>query len=73
MEADFGFKFRRTARTKVHAAAEKRFAIAEVADVKIDLDREVEVETEPAATEAVSPTDTKEEIQQARRAAVTFE
>ncbi|CAE6431349.1 unnamed protein product [Rhizoctonia solani] len=73
LEADFGFQFRRSARTKVHAAAEKRFAIAEVADVKIDLDREVEVEIESSATEVVSPTDIKEELQQAQRAAVTFE
>ncbi|CAE6474691.1 unnamed protein product [Rhizoctonia solani] len=71
LEVDFGLQFRRTARTKVHAAAEKRFTIAEVADVKIDPDREVEVES--SATEVVSPTDTKEDLQQARRAAVTFE
>ncbi|CAE6419472.1 unnamed protein product, partial [Rhizoctonia solani] len=71
LEADFGLQFRRTARTKVHAAAEKRFALAEVADVKIDLDREVEVES--STTEVMSPIDTKEDLQQARRAAVTFE
>ncbi|CAE6379695.1 unnamed protein product, partial [Rhizoctonia solani] len=73
LEADFGFQFRRTTRTRIHVAAEKRFTIAEVADVKIDLDREVEVEIEPSATEVASPIDTKEDLEQARRAAVTFE
>ncbi|KAG8732236.1 hypothetical protein FRC11_014976 [Ceratobasidium sp. 423] len=73
LEADFGLQFRRTARNKIQAAAEKRFAIAEVADVKIDLDREVEAEFVPLATEVSSPIDTKEDIQQAQRAAVTFE
>ncbi|CAE6535633.1 unnamed protein product [Rhizoctonia solani] len=73
LEADFGFQFRRTSRTRVHTAAEKRFTIAEVADVKIDLDREVEVEIEPLATEVASSIDTKEDLEQARRAAVTFE
>ncbi|KAH7337934.1 hypothetical protein B0J17DRAFT_405653 [Rhizoctonia solani] len=73
LEADFGLQFRRTPRTKVQAAAEKRFAIAEIADVKIDLDKEAEFVIEPAITEVPSPVDTKEDIQQARRAAVTFE
>ncbi|CAE6534820.1 unnamed protein product [Rhizoctonia solani] len=73
LEADFGLQFRRTTRTKIHAAAEKRFAIAEVADVKIDLEREVEAELVPSFIEATSPVDNKEDIQQAQRAAVTFE
>ncbi|CAE7089127.1 unnamed protein product [Rhizoctonia solani] len=72
LEADFDLKFRRSARTKAHIAAEKRFAITEVADVKIDLDQEVEAEFEPPI-EVSSPTDTKEDIQQAQQAAVTFE
>jgi hypothetical protein len=71
LEADFGLQVRRSNRSKAHVAAEKRFAIAEIADVKIDLDQEVEVDS--SAPDLVSPVDTREDIQQAQRAAVTFE
>ncbi|KAG9097516.1 hypothetical protein FRC06_007474, partial [Ceratobasidium sp. 370] len=71
LEADFGLQFRRSARTKAHIAAEQRFAIQEVADVKIDLDQEEEVEQTNGGD--VSPVDTREDIERARRAAVTFE
>ncbi|KAG8744274.1 hypothetical protein FRC10_010437 [Ceratobasidium sp. 414] len=71
LEADYGLQFRRSTRTKAHIAAEQRFAIQEVADVKIDLDREEEVEQTSGGD--VSPVDTREDIERARRAAVTFE
>ncbi|KAG8719695.1 hypothetical protein FRC08_002227 [Ceratobasidium sp. 394] len=71
LEADFGLQFRRSARTKAHIAAEQRFAIQEVADVKIDLDQAEEVEQTNGGD--VSPVDTREDVERARRAAVTFE
>lgn len=71
IEADFGLQFRRSTRTKAHVAAEQRFAIQEVADVKIDLDQEDDME-QPLGGET-SPVDAKEDIAHARRAAVTFE
>ncbi|KAG8752687.1 hypothetical protein FRC12_011837, partial [Ceratobasidium sp. 428] len=54
-----------------HAAAEQRFAIQKVADVKIDLDQEDEIEQTNGGD--VSPVDTREDLERARRAAVTFE
>ncbi|KAG9081288.1 hypothetical protein FRC07_014561, partial [Ceratobasidium sp. 392] len=72
LEADFGLQFRRSARTKAHIAAEQRFAIQKVDDVKIDLDQEDEVEQASGGGD-VSPVDTREEVERARRAAVTFE
>jgi hypothetical protein len=71
LEADYGLQFKRSTRTKTHLAAEQRFAIKEVADVKIDLDQEDELEQ--TSGEEVSMIDTKEDIEHARRAAVTFE
>lgn len=71
IEADFGLQFRRSARTKAHVAAEQRFAIQEVADVKIDLDQDDAIE-QPGGEET-SPVDTREAVAHARRAAVTLE
>ncbi|KAB5592704.1 TPR and ankyrin repeat-containing protein 1 [Ceratobasidium theobromae] len=71
LEADFGLQVHRSIRTKAHAAAEKRFAIAEIADVKIDLDREVEPEL--TTDGGFSHSDIKHDVQRARQAAVTFE
>ncbi|KAF8594570.1 P-loop containing nucleoside triphosphate hydrolase protein [Ceratobasidium sp. AG-I] len=71
LEADFGLKFKRSTRTKAHVAAEQRFAIHDVTDVKIDLDKEIDAEQTLGAE--TSPVDTKEDIAHARRAAVTFD
>lgn len=71
IEADFGLRFKRSARSKAHAAAEQRFAIQDIADVNIDLDQEDDAE-QTSGVEAF-PIDTREDIARARRAAVTFE
>ncbi|QRW07577.1 P-loop nucleoside triphosphate hydrolase [Ceratobasidium sp. AG-Ba] len=74
LEADFGLRFRRLARTKAHIAAEQRFAIHEVADEKINLDKQDEVEQLGDADAGnISPVDSREDLERARRAAVTFE
>ncbi|QRV93432.1 UvrD-like helicase carboxy-terminal domain protein [Ceratobasidium sp. AG-Ba] len=74
LEADFGLQFRRSARTKAHIAAEQRFAIQEVADEKINLDQQDDVE-QPGDADAgnLSPVDSREDLERARRAAVTFD
>ncbi|KAF8594569.1 hypothetical protein BDV93DRAFT_549191 [Ceratobasidium sp. AG-I] len=71
IEADVGLQYRRSTRTKAYAAAEKRFAIQEVEDVKIDLDQEHN--EEPSGGGETSPIDTRESVAHARSAAVTFD
>ncbi|KAG8683036.1 hypothetical protein FRC11_014050, partial [Ceratobasidium sp. 423] len=73
LEADFGLQFKRLARTKAHAASEKRFALSEIADVKIDLDQDDEVAQEDAGKPSSPVVETTERILAAKQAAVTFE
>ncbi|KAJ1305435.1 hypothetical protein OPQ81_000445 [Rhizoctonia solani] len=69
----FGLQFKRLTRTKAHAAAEKRFALSEVADVKIDLDQDDEVPQEDAEKPSSPIVETTERMLAAKQAAVTFE
>jgi hypothetical protein len=60
-------------RTKAHAVAEKRFAISEIADVKIDLEQEDEAVQADTTVHSPIITETAEFVQEAKQAAVTFE
>ncbi|GAB1522834.1 hypothetical protein RhiTH_005958 [Rhizoctonia solani] len=73
LEADFGLQFKRLTRTKAHAAAEKRFALSEVADVKIDLDQDDEAAQDNDNKPASPTVETTERMLEAKQAAVTFE
>ncbi|CUA74878.1 TPR and ankyrin repeat-containing protein 1 [Rhizoctonia solani] len=73
LEADFGLQFKRLTRTKAHAAAEKRFALSEVADVKIDLDQDDEAVQEEIEKPSSPAVETTERMLAAKQAAVTFE
>ncbi|QRW20980.1 GNAT family acetyltransferase [Rhizoctonia solani] len=58
---------------KAHAAAEKRFALSEVADVKIDLDQDDEAAQDNDNKPASPTVETTERMLEAKQAAVTFE
>ncbi|CAE6459263.1 unnamed protein product, partial [Rhizoctonia solani] len=73
LEADFGLQFKRLTRTKAHVAAEKRFALSEVADVKIDLDQDDEAVQEYVEKPSSPVVETTERALAAKQAAVTFE
>ncbi|CCO33896.1 TPR and ankyrin repeat-containing protein 1 AltName: Full=Lupus brain antigen 1 homolog [Rhizoctonia solani AG-1 IB] len=73
LEADFGLQFKRLSRTKAHAAAEKRFALSEVEDVKINLDQDDEVAQEDTDKLSSPTVETTEQMLEAKQAAVTFE
>jgi hypothetical protein len=71
LEADFGLDSGRPAHTRPYIAAEQRVSTQGVLDLKIDLDQEDKVEK--VSARKVSPTNAKQHIERARRAAVTFE
>ncbi|CAE7232048.1 unnamed protein product, partial [Rhizoctonia solani] len=73
LEADFGLKFKRLARTKADATSEKRFALSEIADVKIDLEQDDEVVQEDIEKPTSPMAETTERMLAAKQAAVTFE
>ncbi|CAE6461524.1 unnamed protein product [Rhizoctonia solani] len=73
LEADFGLQSKRLTRTKAHATAEKRFALSEVADVKIDLDQDDEVPQGDDGMPSSPVAETTERMLAAKQAAVTFE
>ncbi|KAH7337987.1 hypothetical protein B0J17DRAFT_706450 [Rhizoctonia solani] len=71
LEADFGLQFKRLNRAK--AASEKRFALSEVADVKIDLEQDDEVSQEDTEKPSSPVIETTERILASKQTAVTFE
>jgi hypothetical protein len=71
LEADFGLAFGRPARTTAHNAAERRVSVQGYPGSGVNLNREDKAEEVGGGD--VSPTDTKQYIEHARRTAVRFE